>query len=89
MQSLVEYVLEGETRPRESNPAELQWIGEATDVQLDEFLQILLDANLDAKHDPKRLPLHGWRCLVRCRTGQPGADLRPRRSQRFIQLEVI
>ncbi len=52
MQSLVEYVLEAEPRPRDSNPTELKWLGEATDAQLDEFLQTLLDAELTARNDP-------------------------------------
>lgn len=52
MQSLVEYVLAGESRPRGSNPVELQWLGEATDVQLDEFLDLLLDVELTSENDP-------------------------------------
>ena len=52
MQCLIDYVLEGESRPRDSDPAELQWLGEATDAQLDEFLQSLLDADLTVKNEP-------------------------------------
>lgn len=52
MQSLVEYVLEGEPRPRDSNPSELKWLGEATDAQLDEFLETLLDADLASNNEP-------------------------------------
>lgn len=52
MQSLIEYVLECESRPRNSHPVELQWLGEATDSQFEEFLQALLDADLGATNDP-------------------------------------
>ncbi|MDA1053315.1 MAG: HEAT repeat domain-containing protein [Planctomycetota bacterium] len=52
MQSLIEYVLEVESRPRDSNPLELQWLGEATDVQLDAFLRTLLDVELTSDHEP-------------------------------------
>ncbi|MBC8351839.1 MAG: HEAT repeat domain-containing protein [Planctomycetes bacterium] len=52
MQTLVEYVLEGESRPRNSNPAELQWLGEATDAQFEEFLQTLLETDLTVENDP-------------------------------------
>jgi len=52
MQSLLEYLLQGEPRPRDSNPLELQWLGEATDAQLDEFLKTLLDAKLTGNNEP-------------------------------------
>ncbi|MEX0819221.1 MAG: HEAT repeat domain-containing protein [Pirellulaceae bacterium] len=52
MQSLLDYVLEGESRLRDSNPLELQWLGEATDAQFDEFLRSLLAADLSAGNDP-------------------------------------
>jgi hypothetical protein len=51
MQELIEYVLDGDSRPRESNPPELQWLGEATDSELDQFFQALLDAELIGQHD--------------------------------------
>ncbi|MBI2477610.1 MAG: HEAT repeat domain-containing protein [Planctomycetia bacterium] len=52
MQRLIEYVLKGESRTREANPSELQWLGEATDAQFDEFLQALLDAELGTGNGP-------------------------------------
>lgn len=52
MQTLLEYILEGDSNPRDSNPSELQWLGEATDEQLDRFLESLLHAELNASNDP-------------------------------------
>ncbi|HRX80594.1 MAG TPA: hypothetical protein P5307_16110, partial [Pirellulaceae bacterium] len=52
IQRLIEYVLEGESRTLEANPSELQWLGEATDAQFDEFLQALLDTELTAANNP-------------------------------------
>jgi hypothetical protein len=52
LQRLVEYVLEGESRSHNATPSELQWLGEATDAQFDEFLQALLDADLGPANDP-------------------------------------
>ena len=52
MQSLIEYVLAGESQSRRGTPSELQWLGEATESQFDEFLQALLDADLGTANDP-------------------------------------
>lgn len=52
MQSLIEYVLEGDSPMDRGTPSELQWLGEATDAQFEEFLQALLDTDLNSSHDP-------------------------------------
>lgn len=52
MQRLIAYVLEGGSQSLRATPSELQWLGEATDDQFDEFLQALLDADLSAANDP-------------------------------------
>lgn len=55
MQSLIEYVLEGDSPMDRGTPSELQWLGEATDAQFEEFLQALLDTDLNSSHDPAAL----------------------------------
>jgi hypothetical protein len=52
MQNLLEYVLENESRSRGATPSELQWLGEATDAQFEEFMQALLATDLGAANDP-------------------------------------
>ena len=52
MATLLEYVSHGGARPRGAMPSELQWLGEATEVQFDQFLQALLDAELGVESDP-------------------------------------